>query len=91
MNERIKELAKEAELLVYQDPEKEYAPTKLEKFAVLILQECMDQCGQVAEAADKRKNNRLVSDSGRMLYEGTRWGANECARQIREHFFGVKK
>jgi hypothetical protein len=41
MNERIKELAKEAGLLVYQDPTKEYVPTKLEKFAELIVQECV--------------------------------------------------
>ena len=40
MNERIKELAREAGLLVYNP---EGAPTKLEKFAELIVRECMRQ------------------------------------------------
>ena len=39
MNERIKELAREAGLLVYNP---EGAPTKLEKFAELIVRECID-------------------------------------------------
>ena len=38
MNERIKELAREAGLLVYNP---EGAPTKLEKFAELIVKECV--------------------------------------------------
>ena len=37
MNERIKELAREAGLLVHNP---EGVPTKLEKFAELIVQEC---------------------------------------------------
>ena len=40
MNERIKELAREAGLLVYNP---EGAPTKLEKFAELIVRECADR------------------------------------------------
>ena len=39
MNERIKELAREAGLLVYNP---EGVPTKLEKFAELIVRECID-------------------------------------------------
>lgn len=39
MNERYKELAREAGLLVYNP---EGAPTKLEKFAELIVRECAD-------------------------------------------------
>ena len=38
MNERIKELAREAGLLVYNP---EGVPTKLEKFAELIVKECV--------------------------------------------------
>ena len=38
MNERIKELAREAGLLVHNP---EGVPTKLEKFAELIVAECM--------------------------------------------------
>ena len=39
MNERIKELAREAGLLVHNP---EGVPTKLEKFAELIVKECID-------------------------------------------------
>lgn len=39
MNERYKELAREAGLLVYNP---EGVPTKLEKFAELIVQECIN-------------------------------------------------
>ena len=41
MNERIKELAREAGLLVYNP---EGAPTKLEKFAELIVKEMLQTC-----------------------------------------------
>jgi len=40
MNERIKELARESGLLVH-NPNK--VPTKLEKFAELIVRECVEQ------------------------------------------------
>jgi hypothetical protein len=39
MNERLKELAREAKLLVYNP---NGVPTKLEKFAELIVRECID-------------------------------------------------
>ena len=39
MNERIKELAREAGLLAYNP---EGPPTKLKKFALLIVRECAD-------------------------------------------------
>jgi len=41
MNERIKELARESGLLVYNP---NGVPTKLEKFAELIVRECMRMC-----------------------------------------------
>ena len=41
MNERIKQLAREAGLLAYNP---EGPPTKLEKFAELIVRECTDAC-----------------------------------------------
>jgi len=41
MNKRIKELAREAGLLAYNP---EGPPTKLEKFAELIVKECADAC-----------------------------------------------
>ncbi len=41
MNKRIKKLARDAGLLVY-NPDGQH--TKLEKFADLIVQECADKC-----------------------------------------------
>jgi hypothetical protein len=41
MNERIKELARESGLLVHNP---NGVPTKLEKFAELIVEECMRMC-----------------------------------------------
>jgi hypothetical protein len=41
MNERIKELANEAGLLVHNP---NGVPTKLEKFAELIIRDCMHDC-----------------------------------------------
>jgi hypothetical protein len=46
MNERIKELANEAGLLVHNP---NGIPTKLEKFAELIVRECADQCMNVLD------------------------------------------
>ena len=47
MNERIKELAHEAGLPTYNP---EGIPTKLEKFAELIVKECMDTIAESREA-----------------------------------------
>ena len=44
MNERIRELAREAGLLAYNP---EGPPTKLEKFAELIVKECVQVCNDV--------------------------------------------
>ena len=46
MNERIKELAREAGLLAYNP---EGPPTKLEKFAELIVQECLNICEKLGD------------------------------------------
>jgi len=48
MNERIKELAREAGLLVHNPTG---VPTKLEKFAELIVREC----AKIADLADENK------------------------------------
>ena len=60
MNERIKELAREAGLLVYNP---EGVPTKLEKFAELIVRECIEQC--------------TANDSNDEWDKGVRWAANQ--------------
>jgi hypothetical protein len=78
MNKRIRELAKEAELLVH-NPEN--VPTKLEKFAMLILQDCIDQCENVGTVIDAMHEGE----------EARRFKAvaDNCARMIRLRF-GVK-
>ena len=43
MNERIRELAHKSGLLTYNP---DGIPTKLEKFAELIVRECIDYCGE---------------------------------------------
>ena len=53
MNERIKELAREAGLLAYNP---EGPPTKLEKFAELIVQECI--------SALEEKIHRSIDNEG---------------------------
>jgi hypothetical protein len=49
MNERIKELAREAGLLTHNP---DGPPTKLEKFAELIVRECLVQVNEVYTTLD---------------------------------------
>jgi hypothetical protein len=92
MNERIKLPAQE--WLGY-DPERGdihgYTFEQMREFVQLIIQECVDQCEQIATDADKKANSKLVTDAGRMLHEGMWGGAMNCSAQIREHFFGVEE
>jgi hypothetical protein len=64
MNERLKELAREAELLVYNP---NGVPTKLEKFAELIVRECVEVsinngCGDFVDIEQKLFKHFGVSD-----------------------------
>jgi hypothetical protein len=61
-----------------------------EKFAELIVQECIAQCEQVATAADAKSKSKFVTDDGRMLHEGMWGGAKNCSGQIKQHF-GVRE
>ncbi len=72
MNERIKKLAHEAGLPTYNP---EGVPTKLEKFAELIVRECAGVCDDERDSTD--------SDFGKLVAEG-------CALKIMEHF-GVEE
>ena len=85
MNERILELAREAGLLVHNP---EGVPTKLEKFAELIVRECIAQCEKVASEADDLAKSKFVTDAGRMLHEGMWGGAKNSGAQIKQHFYG---
>jgi hypothetical protein len=79
MNERILKLAREAGLLVHNPTG---VPTKLEKFAQLIVQECVTQCEFVAGQAE-------ITNTGEMARK-TKATANNCARMIEQHL-GVEE
>ena len=72
MNERIRELAREAGLLAYNP---EGPPTKLEKFAELIVRECANHC-------DLLLDHKISSEWSR--------GTHDCSRAIKKHF-GVEE
>jgi len=80
MNERIKELAREAGLLAYNP---EGPPTKLEKFAELIVREC----ARVARATPAPNFHEHLKQQ-----LGHTWdmAASEAGREIVKHF-GVEE
>lgn len=93
MNERIQALMEQAQELV--DPyalEGEFGPKRLnaEKFAELIVRECIAQCEQVATDTDTMTKSKFVTDAGRQLHQGMWGGAKNCIGQIKEHF-GVEE
>ena len=67
MNERIKELAHEAGLPTYNP---EGIPTKLEKFAELIVRECISSVGSQADKAYLKKHFGLPVESD-IIYPAT--------------------
>jgi len=74
MNERIKEIARESGLLVH-NPNK--VPTKLEKFAELIVRDCLAQADALRDA--------LESDGEDQQALGADWVGLAIARH-----FGVE-
>jgi hypothetical protein len=86
MNERIKELAKQSLPAFYLTN----CPSALEKFAELIVQECITQCEQVATDANAMTKSKFVTDAGLVLHEGAWGGAKNCSEQIKLHF-GVEE
>ena len=71
MNKRIRELAHEAGLPTYNP---EGIPTKLEKFAELIVRECIGCCEQV------------ISDPVPESVDTWLNGGEQCIQEIKEHF-----
>jgi hypothetical protein len=65
MNERIRELAHEAGLPTYNP---EGIPTKLEKFAELIIKECLDQL--------------LISDPTEDFDKGVAWSSRQIKKHF---------
>jgi len=67
MNQKIKELAHEAGLPTYNP---EGIPTKLEKFAELIVRECISSVGSQADKAYLKKHFGLPVESD-IIYPAT--------------------
>jgi hypothetical protein len=89
MNERIKQLALDAGIgfTLWDDSGREmidnYTPEEyLEKFAELIVRECVKKCDFVAAMAE-------ITNTGEMARK-TKATANSCAQMIEEHF-GVEE
>ena len=81
MNERIKELAREAGLLVHNP---EGVPTKLEKFAELIVRECADVIQK--EVSMKYKDGGETEE-----FMGGHYASSVLARVKIKHHFGVEE
>jgi hypothetical protein len=87
VNELIQELARKTVEAVQHKPNGICDMNKYnQKFAELIVQECIAQCEQVATAADAKSKSKFVTDDGRMLHEGMWGGAKNCSGQIKQHF-----
>ena len=85
MNERIRELAHEAGLPTYNP---EGIPTKLEKFAELIVRECAGLCDQAAE--ENARTFYTVTETQEvapaLVAKGSQVQAEKLSRQIKKHF-----
>ena len=92
MNERIKELAEQANSQHdnFFDLNYKELDVFLEKFAELIVRECITQCEQVATDANAMTKSKFVTDAGLVLHEGAWGGAKNCSEQIKLHF-GVEE
>jgi hypothetical protein len=85
MNERIQELWEEATVSMWPRPGKFTAGEydyHLEKFAELIVAECIGKCEFVANIAE-------ITNTGEMARK-TKATADSCATMIKEHF-GVEE
>jgi hypothetical protein len=80
MNERIEELARKVGLPTYNP---EGLPTKLEKFAELIIQECITEINLC------RCSNRSVPYEKLDLFDQGEAQAVSCAIDAIKHNFGV--
>lgn len=79
MNERIKELYKN---VLASSENMRWNIEDTEKFAELIIRECISKCEIVADMAE-------ITNTGEMARK-TKATADSCARMIKQHF-GVKE
>ena len=85
MNERIRELAHEAGLPTYNP---EGVPTKLEKFAELIVRECLNKIEQAGVYFDTQPQYTDMQNT--LVDEGFTWGVESCQAMVKQHF-GVEE
>jgi hypothetical protein len=88
MNLRIRELLKQAGVTDNWNKADWYSmsPEMIEKFAELLVQECIAQCEQVATDTDTMTKSKFVTDAGQQLHQGMWGGAKNCIGQIKAHF-----
>ena len=102
MNERIKELYNQSGGLVrmydgkltyfpaYQknvgDGNFEFSSFDPEKFAELIVKECLRKCEDIRSNALEQKSSEFLTEAGKTLYEGVFGGATNCGYSIQQHF-----
>jgi hypothetical protein len=88
MNERIKELAKQTGYIWHAsgDPQiYEFTPEKLEKFAELIVQECINEIAYIGKA------NEVFGDrTDRGGLNHILWTTETAIEKIKQHF-GVEE
>jgi hypothetical protein len=95
MNELIQQLAVKAKLMAEEDINRQISyNTELkafaEKFAELIVRECLQQCERIRDDAYTQKKSEYLTESGRLIYEGVFGGATNCGFAIQQHF-GVEE
>ncbi len=89
MNKRISELADQAIRWAFIQnckTERQRKDIEKQKFAELIIKECIAQCKEVASEANLVAKSTFVTDAGKILHEGMWGGASNCAASIKEHF-----
>ena len=86
MNKRIRELAHEAGLPTYNP---EGVPTKLEKFAELIVRECMTMCDEIR--VDYFKHRKAADDfTDKNIYAEGEAASDIIKYKMKKHF-GVEE
>jgi hypothetical protein len=92
MNERIKELRRQATLVEtytsHDGSVHEGKSVDLEKFAELIVQECMDRVNKAGFAFNEQP--QYNDNQNALVSEGFFWGLESVKQQVKEHF-GVEE
>ena len=88
MNERIKELAAKSNFGHMENEEVVY-DHRLEKFAELIISECIEVCENLVSNINSSTERWKVKGDFEIIHIGMAGGAEHCVTYIKEHF-GIK-